>query len=370
MKYFILAGERSGDLHAANLIKELKQLDIEAQIMGMGGHYLRSQGVQVIWDYSQTAFMGFWEVLVNYNVIQKAFSVIKKNIDDFAPDVLICVDYAGFNLRMAAYAKAKGIKVFYYISPKVWAWNTSRAKKIKQLVDRMFVILPFEKDFYQQYQYTVDYVGNPILDEITNFKKDENFRTKYRLDERPIIAVLPGSRTTEIETTLYRMLSVLPAFPDYQFVVAGVSNHSKKYYDHFRRNGKVEIVIDDTYNLLSHAHAALVASGTATLETALFNVPQVVCYAVSMPTYWIARLLIKVPYISLVNLIAGRQIVKELIQDDFVPANITEELRKIVLAGPERQAVLSGYAELRDKIGQPGASKKTAQLMYQYLQQS
>jgi lipid-A-disaccharide synthase len=370
MKYFIIAGERSGDLHAANLIKELKLLDANASFAGMGGDYMRSQGAELVLDYNKTAFMGFWEVLVHYADIKKAFSVVKQGLEQFKPDVLVCIDYAGFNLRMAAFAKEKQIPVHFYISPKIWAWNTGRAKKIKELIDRMYVILPFEKEFYKQFDYEVDYVGNPILDEITNFKKDENFRKKYKLDDRPIIAVLPGSRKTEIESTLYRMLSILPAFSDYQFVVAGVSNQSKKYYDHFRRNGKVEIITDDTYNLLAHAHAALVASGTATLETALFNVPQVVCYAVSMPTYWIARMVIKVPYISLVNLIAGNEVVKELIQHDFVPHNITTELRKIAEPGALRQKQLDAYKALRHKIGEPGASANVAKLMYNYLKKN
>ena len=370
MKYFIIAGERSGDLHASNLIKELKAQDANAAFAGMGGDYMRSQGATLVLDYSKTAFMGFWEVLVHYPDIQRAFSIVKKGIDTFKPDVVVCIDYAGFNLRMAEYAKAQHIPVHFYISPKIWAWNTGRANKIKQLIDRMYVILPFEKAFYKQFDYTVDYVGNPIMDEITHFEKDANFRTKYRLDDRPIIAILPGSRKTEIESTLYRMLSILPAFSDYQFVVAGVSNQPKKYYDNFRRNGKVEIIHDDTYNLLAHAHAALVASGTATLETALFNVPQVVCYAVSVPTYWIARMLIKVPYISLVNLIAGKEVVKELIQNDFVAQNITTELRKIVEPGACRQHQLEEYQALRAQIGAPGASAKVAQLMYKYLTNS
>lgn len=367
MKYFLIAGERSGDMHASKLISGLKTHDPNASFYGMGGEMMEAAGAKLEIIYGDLAFMGFWEVLTNYSTIKKAFKRLEKAILTIKPDVVILIDYGGFNMRMAKFAKKHNLKVFYYISPKIWAWNTGRARKIKELVDRMFVILPFEKEFYKQFDYEVDYVGNPVLDEIANFRANPDFKEEHRLDERPIIAVLPGSRKDEIEATLYRMLSVLPAFPDYQFVVAAVSNQPDEYYKHFTRNGRVTIVYNQTYDLLHNAFAALVTSGTATLETALFKVPQVVCYSVSTPTYWIAKALIKVPYVSLVNLIAGAEIVKELLQDDFIPAHIREELKRITEDAEHRAKVLKDYEDLDQKMGFPGASLKTADLMAGYL---
>lgn len=367
MRYYIIAGEKSGDLHGANLFLELKKLDSEAKAFGIGGKYMAEAGVSLSRNYDQLATMGLWELVEKMSVIRSAMNQVKQELKEMRPDVVILIDYAGFNLRIAKYAKELGIRVFYYISPKLWAWNESRVEKVKAWVDRMFVILPFEQAFYQKHGVSVDYVGNPILDALSGFVPDFNFHTKNNLDERPIIAILPGSRKNEIESTLFRMLSILPAFPEHQFVVAAVDNHPKKYYEQFRRNGQVNVVYEQTYDLLYHAEMALVTSGTATLETALLKVPQVVCYRMNTLSYWVARMLVKVNYISLVNLIAERKVVTELIQDDFTPNNIREELNKIKSGESGRLEVLKGYQEILDKIGKPGASKRTAEKMIAYL---
>ncbi len=366
MKYYIIAGERSGDLHASNLIKALRQEDPQAQIRCWGGELSQEAGGELAKHYEDLAFMGFVEVLSNLTTIRKAMRFCKEDIEAWKPDVVILVDYAGFNLRIARFAKEKGFKVYYYISPKVWAWNQSRANNIKKYVDKMFVILPFEKKFYKQFNYEVDFVGNPIMDAINQFVPNPNFRKDNDLDERPIIAVLPGSRKQEVERTLHYMLSILPPFMDHQFVVAAVPNLPKKYYEQFRRN-EIRIVYDQTYDLLANAKAALVTSGTATLETALFNVPQVVCYSTNYITYLIAKSLIKVKYISLVNLIADKPLVTELIQDEFNPSNIMKELEKLVRNPQEREAMLNGYYELRQLMGEEGASVQAGKLMYKYL---
>jgi lipid-A-disaccharide synthase len=367
MKYYLIAGERSGDLHGANLYKEIRKRDPDAQAMGIGGGYMFDAGVKLSYNYEELALIGFFEILEKLGAIRAALKRVKKELVEQRPDVLILIDYGGFNKRVAAFAKQLGIRVFYYISPKIWAWNVNRAYKIKRFVDKMFVILPFEKDFYKKFDYEVDYVGNPVLDAIAGFVPNPNFISQNHLEDKPIIAVLPGSRSKEIESTLFRMLSILPAFPGHQFVVAGVDNYPSKYYEQFRRNGRVHIVYEQTYDLLSRAEVAIVTSGTATLETALFKVPQVVVYRVNFISYYVIRMLIKVKFISLVNLIAGREVVKELIQDDFSPANLRQELQAIQMGEPGRIEILQGYDEIAKKIGKPGASAKTAELMLSYL---
>lgn len=367
MRYFIIAGERSGDLHGSNLYRHLKALDPEASATGIGGSYMAKAGVELLSTYEELALIGIWEILDKLGNIRRALKNVKQKLNESPPDVLILIDFAGFNLRVARYAKHLGIKVFYYISPKIWAWNTGRARQIKASVDRMFVILPFEKEFYRQFDYEVDYVGNPVLDAISESKPNPDFLKDNQLDSRPIIAILPGSRSNEIENTLFRMLSILPAFPEHQFVVAGVSNFSRKYYDQFRRNGAVNIVYEQTYDLLRHAEMAVVASGTATLETALLRVPQVVVYRVNLLSYLLGKALIKVKFISLVNLIAGKKVVTELIQDEFVPANLRQELMKLKMGEAGRVDILKGYEEVAEKIGKPGASEKTAKKMIAYL---
>ncbi len=307
MKYFLVAGERSGDLHGSNLIKALKQRDSAAAFCGFGGEYMEQEGMQLLVHYNEMAFMGFLEVVKNLRSIQGYMQQCKEEIRRFRPDALVLIDYAGFNLRIARWAKKQGIKVFYYISPKVWAWNQKRALKIKKTVDHMFVIMPFEQEFYARYNYKVDFVGNPLLDAIRDFVPDADFLKKHQIEDQPLVAVLPGSRRQEIENMLGYMLDLIPAFPGHRFVVAGIKNIPREYYRLALENPAAVVVFDDTYNLLSHAEAALVTSGTATLETALFEVPQVVCYKTSWVSYQIAKRLVKIEYISLVNLIAGRK---------------------------------------------------------------
>ncbi|QKG57207.1 lipid-A-disaccharide synthase [Hymenobacter sp. BRD128] len=367
MKYYLIAGERSGDTHAAHLLHELKNQDPGADFRYWGGDQMEAQGGHLVRHYRDLAVMGFWETATSLLKFRGYLKECQADILGYRPDVLILVDYGGFNLRMAAWAKVQGIRVFYYISPKIWAWNQSRVEKIKTLVDKMFVILPFESEFYQRFDYKVDYIGNPTADEVAAFRPDPSFLTQHGIDpERKIIAVLPGSRKQEIEEMLHEMLAVLPAFQEYQFVVAGVSNLDRAYYAHFERNG-IKIVFDQAYDLLSRASAALVTSGTATLETALFGVPQVVCYRTSGLTYMIGKAVIKVPYISLVNLIVGRTVVEEYIQGDFTARNLLDELKRLLTDEEYIAKQKAGYAELRQKMGQHNAARQAAALMINYL---
>ncbi|MFT2010428.1 lipid-A-disaccharide synthase [Pontibacter sp. 13R65] len=371
MKYYIIAGERSGDLHASNLIKQLRKQDPQAVIRGWGGDMMQEAGMELVKHYQEMAFMGFLEVVKNLFTISGFLKECKADIKKFEPDVVILVDYAGFNLRIARFAKAQGLKVFYYISPKIWAWNQGRAHTIKKLVDRMFVIMPFEEEFYCRYQYKVDYIGNPVSDSVTDHVPNPDFRLKNRIaNNKPIIAILPGSRKQEIENMLHVMLSVLPSFRDYQFVVAAVSNLEKAYYEQFNRDTNIKVVYDQPYDVLSYAQAALVTSGTATLETALFNVPQVVCYRTSSVSYAIAKRLIKVPYISLVNLIADKQVVTELIQDDFTPKRIVAELKSLLFDKYFINNQKAGYDLVRQKIGNYRTAERAAELMVGYLQEN
>lgn len=369
MKYYIIAGERSGDLHASNLIKQLRKQDPDAQIRGWGGDMMQDAGMELVHHYQEMAFMGFAEVVKSLPKILGFLSECKADIKSYQPDVVILVDYAGFNMRIAKFARARGLKVYYYISPKIWAWNQGRVHKIKKVVDRMFVIMPFEEDFYARFDYKVDYVGNPVNDSVTDHVRTPDFRTRNRLyNNKPIIAILPGSRKQEIEGMLHVMLSVLPSFRDYQFVVAGVSNFSKAYYEQYNKDSNIKVIYDQTYDLLAHAQAALVTSGTATLETALFGVPQVVCYRTSAISYSIAKMVIKVPYISLVNLIADKPVVTELIQEDFTPKKIIAELKNVLFDKHFIKKQEEGYALVRQKIGNFRTAERAAQLMVQYLQ--
>ncbi|MEQ8518705.1 MAG: lipid-A-disaccharide synthase [Cytophagales bacterium] len=370
MKYYIIAGERSGDLHASNLYKSILKEDASAKSRGIGGNYLEKAGMEIFKHFREISFMGFAEVLMNIFKIREYFNNTKNDILNFNPDVIVLVDFAGFNLRIAKFARKNNIKVYYYISPKIWAWNTSRALKIKAYVDKMFVILPFEKQFYKKFQFDVDYVGNPVLDAIAQFNKSDSFLASHRIEDKPIIAILPGSRKQEIESMLHFMLSIIPSFKDYHFVIAGVSNLESHYYQQFTRGGQIKVVIDETYDLLSHASAALVTSGTATLETALFNVPQLVGYKLNIFSFWIGKMVVKVPYISLVNLIVGREVVKELLQDDFHPNIIRDELHALLNDAEYKNNQLKGYAEMKTILGSPGASDKTAKLMVNYLKDS
>ena len=364
MKYYIIAGEASGDLHASNLMKEIKKKDAKAEFRFWGGDLMQQQGGTLVKHYKDLAFMGFAEVIMNLRTILTNIKVCKSDIISWQPDKLILVDYPGFNLRIAPFAKSKGIEVIYYISPQIWAWKTGRVHKIKKYVDKMLVILPFEKDFYAKYGMNVDFVGHPLLDAIEQRKmpNESEFRAKWNLDSRPIIALLPGSRKQEIKTKLPIMLSVVKDFPDYQFVVAGAPGQDKSFYSSYL-NDSVKLVENKTYDLLQLSHAALVTSGTATLETALLNIPEVVCYKGSRISYEIGKRLVKhIQYISLVNLIMDKEVVKELIQNDLNYKNLKKELSSI-LNGKKREEILNAYTEIRNKLGGTGASERAADLI-------
>lgn len=371
MKYYIISGEASGDLHASNLIKELKELDPHFEARGWGGDRMEQQGVELVKHYRDLAFMGFIEVVANLRTILGNIKRCKEDIQTYQPDVVILVDYPGFNLRIAKFLKQHNIPCFYYISPQVWAWKEGRVKTIKAVVDKMFVILPFEKPFYEKHNYHVDFVGHPLLDEIESIKDrlptKEVFFKENNLSNKPIIALLPGSRTQEINKKLPVMLEMKNKFPEYQFVIAGAPSKDKEFYEPFvEGNEDVHLLLNKTYQLLSFSHTALVTSGTATLETALFQVPQVVCYKGSAISYHIAKRLVNIEYISLVNLIMDEEVVKELIQNEFNTDNLEEELKKI-LGGDARENMLKNYELLAKKLGKGGASRKTAELMINYL---
>jgi lipid-A-disaccharide synthase len=372
MNYYFIAGEASGDLHAANLIRELRLTDPNANIRAWGGDRMASQGAVVVKHYKDLAYMGFIEVLKNLRTIFSNLNFCKRDILGFNPDVLILVDYPGFNLRIAEWAHEKGIRVFYYISPQIWAWKQSRVKQIQKNVDKMFVILPFEKAFYQRFGIEVDFVGHPLLDAIEAEVIEhpfvaEEFIARNKLSHKPLIALLPGSRKQEIMVMLHHMLSVISAFPDYQFVIAGVDSIPLDFYQSVIGELQVELVFGQTHELLRSSAAALVTSGTATLETALLNVPEVVCYQGGTLSYMIARQLIKVKYISLVNLIMDRNVVKELIQNQLNTSTLRHELEIILNNEDEKRRIFSDYAELRHLLGDKGASKKAALLIHEYL---
>ncbi len=367
MKYYVIAGEASGDLHASNLIKHLKNKDAGFTCRAWGGDLVQAQGVDLVKHYRDLAFMGFIEVVANLRTILRNIDFCKKDILAYKPDVLILVDYPGFNLRIADFAAKNGIHVIYYISPQIWAWKQSRIHQIKRNVNRMIVILPFEKDFYRKHDFNVDFVGHPLLDAISNRARNENansFKSLNKLSDKPIIALLPGSRKQEIKTMLPLMLSVRNQFPDYQFVIGAAPSLEESFYKDITGNSDISIVFGQTYPLLENAFAALVTSGTATLETALFGVPEVVCYKGSLISYHIARQLIKIKYISLVNLIMDREVVTELIQDDLNPARIKEELTRITLDETGRNRMLQDYESLKQKLGGTGASERAANLIW------
>jgi len=368
MKYYLIAGERSGDLHGANLMKGIQANDPDAQFRGWGGDMMQKEGMDLVTHYKDTAFMGFLEVALNIRKIAGFLKKCKKDILAYRPDVIILIDYPGFNLRIAAFGKDNGIRTFYYISPKVWAWNQKRAWKIKKNVDRMFVIFPFEIDFYKKFDFKVDYVGNPLMDAIDAFEPDPDFKNKNSLDDNlPVIALLPGSRRQEIINMLDLMLTVQPHFPGYHFVIAGVKNLPESLYEKYRAIRNVSVVYESTYDLLAVSEAALVTSGTATLETALLNIPEVVCYKTSGFSYAIAKKLIRVPFISLVNLIMEKEVVRELIQDDLNKEQLVDELRAILTNGSKREMQLKDYSLLHKLVGGKGASERAGALMVNYI---
>jgi lipid-A-disaccharide synthase len=366
MKYYIIAGEASGDLHASNLMKALRLGDAGAQFRCWGGDLMEKQGGQIVRHYKDLAFMGFAEVIANLRTILGNIRFCKQDLLKYKPDALILVDYPGFNLRIAEFASKQGLKVFYYISPQVWAWKKSRVYKIRKYVDRMFVILPFEKEFYARYDYDVDFVGHPLLDMIESLPPPDGggFRDKHQLGDRPLVALLPGSRKQEIRKMLAQMLTVIPHFKSYQFVVAGAPSIEPDFYRKIIADVPAKLVLGDTHALLQNAHAALVTSGTATLETALFNVPEVVCYKGSFISYQIAKRVVDqsiIKYISLVNLIMDQEVVKELIQGDLTTKKLVRELEKITIESPERQMQLRHFSELQERLGGGGASQATAE---------
>lgn len=365
MKYYIIAGEASGDLHGSNLIKALMEKDKEAEIRCWGGDLMRNAGGDLAKHYKEMAFMGFLEVIKNIPAIFKNIAFCKEDIQKFAPDLIIFIDFSGFNLRIAKWAKQHGFKTNYYISPQIWASREGRIQKIKRDIDNMYVILPFEKDFYEKkHNYPVHFVGHPLIDAIANTEiaDEATFRKANTLHpEKPIIALLPGSRKQEVQKMLQVMLSVRSNFPKYQFVIAGAPSLSDDFYAPFLKED-VHYVSNQTYSLLKHSHAALVTSGTATLETALFQIPQVVCYKGNWISYQIAKRIITLDYISLVNLIMDKEVVKELIQNELTTKNLKQELSKII-DGPERERILTDYASLKTKLGGKGASQLAAQLI-------
>ena len=369
MKYYIIAGEASGDLHASNLIKEIKKNDVGAEFRAWGGNLMEKQGATLVKHYRDLAFMGFVEVLLNLRTIFKNISFCKKDILLYQPDVLILVDYPGFNLRIAEFAKKHGFKVVYYISPQVWAWKKSRVYTIKKVVDKMLVILPFEQDFYKKYDVEVDFVGHPLLDVLqqeTSSDK-EDFLKNNSLPRKPIIALLPGSRTQEVQKMLEQMLKATSHFKEYQFVVAGVDTISETVYADILKDSTAKVVLNQTHDILHFSEAALVTSGTATLETALLEVPEVVCYKGNRLSYEIAKRIIDVKYISLVNLIMDRLVVKELIQDDLNEKNLVHELKLLLQDKTTRLRLKTDYIELKNKLGISGASSRAANIIADFL---
>ncbi|MHB1921537.1 MAG: lipid-A-disaccharide synthase [Chitinophagaceae bacterium] len=365
MKYYIIAGEASGDLHGSNLIHQLKVLDRGAEIRGWGGMLMEEAGAVLAKNYQELAFMGFSEVVMNLGTILRNFSYCKKDINYFRPDVLVLIDYPGFNLRMAEWAKGQGLKVVYYISPQVWAWKANRVKKIKRYVDKMLVILPFEKEFYQKWDCPVEYVGHPLVEVVK-----EALGRQDSLPERskPLIALLPGSRRQEVLKKLPEMLKMTRHFPEYDFVVAQAANLEDKFLQEIiGSNCQVRCWKNKTYALLKNCQAALVTSGTATLETALFGVPEVVCYRGSWISYFLAKRLVRVKFISLVNLIMDKEVVRELIQDDLREDNLRQELNRLLRDEAYIRQMKSEFAQLWTRLGDGHASRKAARAIFFWI---
>lgn len=366
MKYYIISGEASGDLHGSNLIAAIKRKDPKAKFRAWGGDLMKKQGATLVKHYRDLAFMGFVEVLLHLRIILSNMRFCKKDILKFAPDALVLIDYPGFNIKIAKFAHKHNIKVYYYISPQVWAWKKRRVHTLKKVVDKMLVILPFEKDFYNEYNVDAQYVGHPLLDSISKTKQTSklSFTRQNKLNgKKEIIALLPGSRKQEVSRMLKVMLKVVDQFPNYQFVVGCAPSLPLSYYKSIIGNANVKLVVNKTYQLLQVSSAAVVTSGTATLETALFYVPEVICYKGNPISYLIAKNLIKVKYICLVNLIMDRPVVKELIQNDLTPDNIADELRLLLTNHKRQRQLLDDYEELRMILGNAGASKNAASII-------
>lgn len=358
MRYYIIAGEASGDLHGSNLVKAIHAGDAHADIRCWGGDKMQAAGATLVKHYRELAFMGFVEVLMHLRTIMRNMDFCKQDILAYKPDVLVLIDYPGFNLRIAAWAKQQGIKIAYYISPQVWAWKEKRVEQIKRDVDKMLVILPFEVDFYKKWQYPVTYVGHPLIEVV---RHEKNVVPAEPLSDKPMIALLPGSRAQEIKVKLPVMLEMVSRFPSYRFVIAQAPSQPDELYHEIIAGRDVLLVKGNTYNLLKQAQAALVTSGTATLETALFGVPQVVCYKGNAISFWLATKLVKVKYISLVNLIMDKPVVTELIQNDFTPDKLEVELKSLLTQTDRRESLMQDYAQLWEKLGASHASANAAE---------
>jgi lipid-A-disaccharide synthase len=367
MKYFIIAGEQSGDLHGSNLVRELLVADKNAEIVCWGGDLMEAAGARLLVHYKKMAFMGFISVLKNLGAITKNLNLCRQHITDYNPDVLIFIDYPGFNLRIAEFAKKAGYRTFYYISPKLWAWNEGRVKKVKEFIDRMYIIFPFEVAFYNKHGVNVEYHGNPLVDEterrLSSFPSRTEMCRQLGSDDKPVIALLAGSRKHEIDLVLPQMLKAVKYLPGYQFILAGVKNIPDEFYKKILGDHPVMLIKEKTYEILYSSEAALVTSGTATLEAALHGAPQVVCYKGDFLSMIIAWMVIKVKYISLVNLIMDKEVVKELIQYDLTKDKILKELNGILKGGDKREKLLSDYEELKKKLGPAGASGRIAREM-------
>lgn len=362
MKYYIISGEASGDLHGSNLIKEIIKKDPKAEIRAWGGDKMKDAGATLVKHFKDLAFMGFYEVLINLKTILNNISYCKEDILKFSPDKIIFIDYPGFNLRIAKWATKNKFKTIYYIAPQLWAWNEKRIKKIKKYINSLYVILPFEKDFFEKkHGFPVKFLGHPLIDSIENFKNIFDKKNKpLDFGNKPVIAILPGSRKQEINKILHTIKEIIDYYPDYEFVIAGAPNIDNNFYKSILKGVEINIVQNKTYELLSMCKAAIVTSGTATLETALFKVPQIVCYKSSFLSYFIARLLVKIKYISLVNLIMDKEIVKELIQNKCNKNSIRIELNKI-LDNNHSKEIKSNYIKLISILGKSGTSKRIAE---------
>ncbi len=374
MRYYLIAGEASGDLHGANLMKALKELDTSSAFRFFGGERMEKVGGELVKHYREMAFMGIVNVVLNIRTIKKNLDFCKEDLLRFQPDVLILIDYPGFNLKVAEFAKKHGIKVFYYISPKLWAWKEYRVKKIKLFVDEMFTILPFETAFYKKHGIEVHYVGNPLMDALEMYREDvkpkATFIAQNELNNRPIVALLAGSRVQEVKRTLPLMARIAGSFPDFQFVVAGVQTINTDLYRNYLEGTGVKIIYNQTYDLLNNAHAALVASGTAALETALFRVPQTVIYKVEggwLTDFVFRNFIFKMAGVSLPNIIMDREIVREFIQVKMTFANVKNEMQKLLYNQDYRGKILEDYDKLNERMGEPGCSKRAAKKMTELL---
>jgi lipid-A-disaccharide synthase len=368
-KLFFIAGEASGDLHASNLAAALLRANPELKLMGWGGELMEQEGVEIRKHYRDLAFMGFWEVVKNLRTIFKNIELCKQQIREEKPSALILIDYPGFNLRIAKWAKEQGIPVYYYIAPQIWAWKENRVHQIKKNVTELFAVLPFEKEFYAKKGMDVHFVGHPLLDEVKKRKRLEStsFRAQFNLDQRPIVALLPGSRKQEVKRMLEVMLKLELKYPQYQFIIGGAPSLSSEFYQSLIGRQKTKLIFGATYDLLEAAEAAMVTSGTATLEAALLNCPEVVCYKANPISYFIAKRLVKIKFISLVNLLLNREAVRELIQYEWNLNQASQELEAVSIGGTRREQVLASYHELQINLGNGGASDTTAQLHLESL---